>query len=63
MLISGGHRPWPTAKKNRHLVLSEASGCPLLAKCSIFVVDLTHTLNLLPFIVFISYYSKFSHDS
>ena len=31
MLISGGHRPWPMSKKNRCLVLTEASGCPLVA--------------------------------
>ena len=31
MLILGGRRPRPTSKKNRRLVLTEASGCPLVA--------------------------------
>ena len=31
MLISGGRRPRPTSKKNRHSVLTEASGCSLVA--------------------------------
>ena len=31
MLISGGCRPRPTFKKNRHLMLTEAPGCTLVA--------------------------------